>query len=314
MKKLFAILLTAIMLLVMPGCKKGEDVDIYASIYPVYLMASEIVQDKLVVKQVYPAGADIHEYDPGNGKEMVRMSKAKVIFYIGSGLEGFIEKSHNVFDKTGVELVELSRAVRLCKQTNNGYDYLTFDESTVARGVADLHIWLDPLRMVEMSKVVLETVIKIDPANEAFYTENANNLIKRFIELDDLFKETLSNEEINKIILVDHDAYLYWEERYGVKRIRIRRDNESCDTVLSDVPAIVKKAKENGIKYIITTKNENVCEIVKKYAKELGAEIIELNSVSTLYKSDIESKRDYFTIMNDNLTLLLKALPKVEKK
>ena len=86
--------------MVLVGCKSEEEnVDIYASIYPVYFITDEIVQDKLVVKQIYPTGADVHEYDPGNGKEMVSMSKAKLMFYIGSGLEGFIEKSKNVFDR-----------------------------------------------------------------------------------------------------------------------------------------------------------------------------------------------------------------------
>ena len=40
---------------ILPGCNEiEEEVDIYASIYPVYFLTDYIVKDKLVVKQVYP--------------------------------------------------------------------------------------------------------------------------------------------------------------------------------------------------------------------------------------------------------------------
>jgi zinc transport system substrate-binding protein len=94
-----------VLLLIIPGCNtEEENVDIYASIYPVYFITDYIVQDKLVVKQVYPNGADVHEYDPGNGKEIVQMRKAKLMFYIGAGLEGFIIKSSTVFESVILNL------------------------------------------------------------------------------------------------------------------------------------------------------------------------------------------------------------------
>ena len=150
-----------LMITILPGCSEvEEEVDIYASIYPVYYITDYIVQDKLVVKQVYPTGADVHEYDPGNGKEIVKMSKAKIMFYIGAGLEGFISKSQSIFDKHDIELVELSNHIRLCKQTSDGYAYLTDDELENSKSIADTHVWLDPLRMVTMSVVVLENINK----------------------------------------------------------------------------------------------------------------------------------------------------------
>lgn len=310
MKKLLLIfILFCLMFLV--GCKSEEEnVDIYASIYPVYFITDEIVQDKLVVKQIYPTGADVHEYDPGNGKEMVSMSKAKLMFYIGSGLEGFIEKSKNVFDKQDIKLIELSNSLKMCKQTADGFEYLTQEEMKSTSKVADTHVWLDPLRMAKMSEVVLEEVIKIDPENEQFYTDNANALIQKFIDLDNLFISKINSEPYDKVIMVDHDSYLYWEERYGIERIRTRVDNESCDTIISNVEEIINKAKERKIKHIVTTKNETACSFIKKYVDELEAEVVEFNHLSTLYKADADNDEDYFSIMEDNLYLLTKIMPK----
>lgn len=299
------------MLVIFPGCNtQEEEVDIYASIYPVYFITDYIVQDKLVVKQVYPTGADVHEYDPGNGKEIVKMSKAKVMFYIGAKLEGFIEKSQSIFEKQEIKLVELSNYIKLCKQTNDGYAYLTEEEEQVSKGLADTHVWLDPMRMSAMAKVVLEHVIEIDPENEEFYIENYYKLSEQLNILDGEYRKKLNDESLEKIILVDHDSYLYWEERYGIRRIRTRVDNESCDATPSNIEKNIALAKQYNIKYIVTTENETVCGIIDKYASTLGAEIVELNHLSTLYKDDVEKKKDYFTIMYDNLDKLLKILPK----
>lgn len=298
-----------VMMIIFPGCGEEEKIDIYASIYPVYYITDYIVEDKLVVKQVYPTGADVHEYDPGNGKEIVKMSKAKVMFYIGAGLEGFINKSKPIFDKHPIKLVELSANLQLCKQTNDGFEYLT-EEDSKKMSLADTHVWLDPLRMLSMAEVVLQNVIEIDPENQEFYQENFNSLKERLVKLDNEYTLKLKDEDFDKIIMVDHDSYLYWEERYGIKRIRTRIDNESCDATPSNIEKNIELARAHNIKFIVTTQNETVCGIIDKYASTLEAEVVEINHLSTLYKSDIENQRDYFKIMYDNLNILLRILPK----
>lgn len=299
------------MMIILPGCQEiEEEVDIYASIYPVYYIADYIVKDKMVVKQIYPSGADVHDYDPGNGKELLKMSKAKMMFYIGAGLEGFVSKSHSIFDKKPIKLVELSKYIKLCKQTNNGYEYLTTEERDTIINIADTHVWLDPSRMITMAEVILQNIIEIDSDNEEFYTNNFNLLKEELQKLDNEYMTKISDEQYEKIIFVDHDSYLYWEERYGIKRIRTRIDNESCDSTPSNINENIEKAKQYNIKYIVTTANESVCKIIKNYASTLNAEIVEINHLATLYKEDEEANKDYFTIMYENLDMLLKILPK----
>lgn len=300
-----------LMMIIIPGCgNSDEEVDIYASIYPVYFLTQEIVQNKLNVKQVYPTGADVHEYDPANGQEMVKMSKAKIMFYIGGGLESFIEKSHNVFDKSDIKLVELSDYIKLCKPTINGYEYLTMEELELSIHIADTHVWLDPLRMVTMAEIILENVIAVDPDNSQFYQDNADILIEKLRDLDSEFINQLSDPTLNKTILVDHDSYLYWQERYGIKTIRTRIDNESCDSSMSTINSVIEQARDNKIEYIVVTENEIMCNIVNKYKDTLKLRVVELNHLSTLYKDDIKKGDDYFSIMRRNLRTLIGILPK----
>ena len=54
------------------------------------------------------------------------------------------------------------------------------------------------------------------------FETNFNNLEQRLLKLDNEYKTKLSDDIYEKIIMVDHDSYLYLEERYGIKRIRTR--------------------------------------------------------------------------------------------
>ena len=311
MKKIIAVILLVMIMIIVPGCNiSNEKVDIYASIYPVYFLADYIADDHLVVKQVYPNGADVHEYDPGNGRDILKMRNAKLMFYIGAGLEAFIYKSQSIFENQPIELVELSDYVKLCKQTSDGFAYLTEEELKNNKTIADTHIWLDPLRMVSMAEIISEKIISIDPDNEEIYKENTEKLILELRALDSEYSTKLGDLSLRKIILVDHDSYLYWEERYGVQRIRTRSNSESCEASPSNINNIISYAQSCNIKHIVTTENETVCGIIDKYAEILGAEVIKINHISTLYKKEIKEGKDYFSIMRSNLDKLVSILPK----
>lgn len=322
----YYIFLLAFFLTIFAGCAPSEKVDIYASIYPVYYLACEITKGTdMTVKQVYPPGADVHEYDPGSSKAILKLSKAKILFYIGSSLEGFIEQAKDIIKKTDTNLrvVELSENIRLCKYEppeslnpddfdigKSYYSYANIKDNKSERGLADKHIWLDPLRMKEMARIICNQITEIDEKNKETYETNFNDLSKCLDDLDDKYKEEIKGkDDIHKIMIVDHDAYLYWEERYGIKRVRTRYDNESCDINPKDFKNIIAIGEKYNIKKIVVTRHEIECKLFKRYEKALDAEIVELNAISTLYKKEIKEGYDYISIMENNLKLLKEILP-----
>ena len=92
---------------------------------------------------------------------------------------------------------------------DHGHD----DHEGHAHGEFDPHIWLDPINakviLFEMSKHLIEN----DPKNEATYRDN---LSKAYKEIDKLTKEVTAelNESVASIVF--HDAYQYFEKRFGV--------------------------------------------------------------------------------------------------
>lgn len=303
------------------GCD-GDDVvpDIYTSIYPIEYIVKNIVEDELVVKSIYPRGKDVHDYEL-SPRDMVKISKSKLIFYIGSGLEGLIEQSLNSTLKDvqticlseGLDLVEIN-AEDVHNHGKDGHDH-EHEEGVFF----DPHIWLDLDKMQEMTSKVLSSILaNFDLTNEqaAKFSENARDLKSEFAKLDQEYFEVLNAEDIfSKTILVDHDAYIYWEVRYGIERIRIRNDNESTDTIPKDMIEKIALAKSKNIKYICLTANENEfpSAIAKQYKSqlELGDDaFLYLHHLGTITAKEEKDGKDYLSLMRDNLAVIEKVLPR----
>ena len=82
-------------------------------------------------------------------------------------------------------------------------------------GEFDMHIWLDPVNAAVMTEAITDALSEADPANAATYHDNEHDLIH---ELEDLIDEL--DAELapirDKPFIVLHDAYRYFEDRFGL--------------------------------------------------------------------------------------------------
>lgn len=79
----------------------------------------------------------------------------------------------------------------------------------------DPHAWLDPQNAILWTGIIAEAIARLDPANAAQYAQNADAMVR---ELSDLQAElTTSLDPLrNTTFLVRHDAYHYFEDRFGL--------------------------------------------------------------------------------------------------
>ena len=82
----------------------------------------------------------------------------------------------------------------------------------------DVHVWLDPENAKVLVNEIKHVLIELDPSNSATYQENAEALI---VKLDQLIADVsvkLASEK-DKGFVVFHDAYQYFEERFGMRAV-----------------------------------------------------------------------------------------------
>ncbi len=143
------------------------------------------------------------------------------MFIIGEGLELKLTEMSGSEAVNGRDFVEMSSAPGLVKLPIRAGGTFEKDEDAgenFASGTAsfDPHLWLDPENAKAMAAVIADTLEKADPGNAKRYAENETALAK---ELDGLTAE-LSAELApvkEKPFVVFHDAYQYFEKRFGLQ-------------------------------------------------------------------------------------------------
>ena len=83
-----------------------------------------------------------------------------------------------------------------------------------AHGEHDPHIWLDPMNAKVIIKEITNQLVKLDSANSAKYKANSREAIS---DIDALTKSIKKDLNKNSRVVVFHDAYQYFENRFGIK-------------------------------------------------------------------------------------------------
>ena len=300
--------------LFLAGCggtesKKGnEDSDnqltIYTTVYPLQYFTEVIGGNAVHVETVYPPGSNEHTFDPSQ-KDMMKLAESDLFIYVGLGLEGFVEKAKSTLKDEKVTLLEAGGNIHIeGNATTHTEKHAAEDDHK--HGDIDPHVWLDPIYSKELAASIKEALIKQMPENEETFNQNYDTLVQKLDTLNNDFSEVISQAERPEII-VSHAAFGYWESRYGLKQISISGISTSNEPSQKELESIVLTAKEHNTKYIFFEQNvsSKLTEIVQG---EIGAQPLYLHNLSVLTAKDIENNKDYFSIMDENLQALKKAL------
>ncbi|WAW14879.1 metal ABC transporter substrate-binding protein [Peptostreptococcus equinus] len=306
--------------------KSGEKIKVYTSFYPMYDFAKKIGGDKIEVKNLVPAGTEPHDWEP-SPQDLAKIGESDVFIYSGAGMEAWADKvSDNVKNNKLVQ-VEASKGISLLKsEEDHDHDHddakdkddhekgdkdhndheKDEDKHEHDYGEYDPHVWLNPQNAKIEMKNIKDAFIKADPKNKAYYEENFKMNSEKMDKLDNKFKTELSKTQ-KKDIIVSHEAFGYLANAYGLKQIGIEGLSPDSEPDASRMAEITKFAKENNVKYIFFEELVSP-KVSKTIAKEVGAQTEVLNPLEGLTKDQLDKGEDYFSIMENNLNVLLKAL------
>jgi len=217
----------------------NADVKVVTSIKPIHSLASYLMDgvgkpDLIVDGYASPHGFALK---PSHAK---MLQNADLIFWVGEDLENFLNKPLKSIAKKAekIELMEIKGLKKLEFRERNIFedhddhkehghkkdkhdDHKEHghkkdkhdDHHEHAHGEHDPHIWLDPMNAKIILSEMADHLIENDQENASKYKAN---LKKAHKDLDKLTKEVKS--ELNKDFksIVFHDAYQYFEKRFGV--------------------------------------------------------------------------------------------------
>jgi len=297
--KAYLLSCSVILSLILVGCSSTESNEqadtellIYTSIYPIQYVTEEIAGNIATVESVYPPGVDAHTYEPAT-KDITAIAGSDAFIYLGAGMEGFAESTAEALHSKDVSLIELGENKEL------------FQTDTSTEADHDPHIWLDPLRMIEMAELIKDDLIEITPDHEDEFTKNFKELETNLLALHEEFSEGLE-DKTNKKIIVSHAAYGYWEDLYGIEQIPISGLASGSEPSQKELTKIVNLAEENQIKYVIFEQNssDRVSTIIQEH---IEADSLYIHNLEVLTEDNLDNQADYLSIMKENLDVLKQA-------
>ena len=185
---------------------------VLATILPVHSLAAMVMRGAGAPELLLKGGAEPHGYAlrPSDAR-LIR--RAEVIFWIGPELEIFLTGALASLGRKA-HVVSLSAAkgvVRLQRRGNRA--------GRRGRSLrVDPHIWLDPTNAAAMIGAMARTLSAFDPANAPIYAANRKRARMHLAALDRELRSSLAPVR-GVPYVVFHDAYGYFERRYGLQHI-----------------------------------------------------------------------------------------------
>lgn len=199
----------------LPAMAADSGLRVVASIKPVHSLVSAVMAGVGTPSLLVEGAGSPHTYAM-RPSQAAGLAKADVVFWIGPDLEHFLEKPIGTLG-AGARAVELEVAdgvTRLAPREGGTFEPEEEGDEGGEETI-DPHMWLDPLNAKAFVKRIAETLAVADPQHAQAYADNAKAEQAR---LDALIVEiTKTLEPVKgKGFIVFHDAYHYFENRFGV--------------------------------------------------------------------------------------------------
>jgi zinc transport system substrate-binding protein len=215
----FAALLFTLALM---GLAAAQPPKVVVSIKPIHSLVAGVMAGIGEPALIVTGGTSPHLYSlrPSDAK---RLEAAGIIFWIGPIFEGFLVKPLVALGGKA-EIVELDRApeVTLLPARASGPWEKDEDEQRAGRrGSAlerDGHLWLDPENAKAIVRIAVARLSALDPGDAVRYAANGAAQERRLDALDAVLRHHLAGVR-GVPFVVFHDAYQYFERRYGLYAI-----------------------------------------------------------------------------------------------
>lgn len=191
------------------------DINVVASIKPVHGLVAAVMGDIGSPALIVDGAASPHTFSL-KPSHATALQNAQVIFWVGHELESFLEKPLESLGNNAkiVSLIDDPALQTLMVREEHGEDEHAEEGEHQHEG-KDAHIWLDPENAKAMLKNIAATLSAADPSNAATYQSNSAAEILQIAETQTAIAAQLSTLN-NKRYVVFHDAYQYFEKRFGL--------------------------------------------------------------------------------------------------
>jgi len=220
---------------------------VVASFYPIFEFIKKVGGDRVEVSTLIPVGVEPHDFEP-TIQQIQNAQRANMLVYNGAGFEGsWIKKINAKFVVDSSQGLDLTKNNRGKVSNSNDGRVDEHDTNEVAAEPFNPHVWLDPILAKKQVENIRDGLIKIDPNNAAYYSENARKFVAELDSLDASIRSELSDCEKREFISF-HNAFNYLAHRYNLTQHSVHETISPAGEILPQrIQETIEIARNIGI-------------------------------------------------------------------
>lgn len=245
-------------------------------------MAANVGGDAVEVTALVPAAADPHSWEPSI-REMRALAAADVFIYNGLGLEAWVDRTLAAAAPRDLSVVVLSEGLQPL-----GDSHFHVEDATGTRGTAngqgaigrragagaevrgDPHMWLDLRNGIAYVRRMEKAFIAAAPERAAEIEERAAAYVKELENLDAWFEEQVQAiPPQRRVLMTDHDAYVYMAERYGLERFGFVTANPDREPSAREMARLTAQLRARAVPALFAEPHVGTA-FIDELARELG--------------------------------------------
>ena len=272
--------------LLLAGCgNEAQDgrILVYTSCYPVYDLVKRVAGENVNLQCLVTQG-EPHEYRLA-AKDIAKMADAKAIFLNGYGMESWFDFINTDFPSKEAEAIKANS-----RFLSDGIATLEVD------GITDPHLWLDPVKAIQMMENAAKTLTQIDQEHASQYAENLQKASLAFGALDLKAKAALEHLS-NRYLVTSHAAFGYFANRYNLTQVALNGISPEDSPSPKEVEEVIATIRAYDVKTIYG--EEMVSDSILSSIKEAtGADMKELYTIESRPE---EGELDYIAMFESNI-------------
>ncbi len=241
---------------------QGAAINIVTTTTMITDTVEQIGGDRVSVEGLMGPGVDPHLYKPA-ASDVLKLSRAKLVFYNGLLLEGKMSDLLDRLNKQGKAVYAVTESI----------DQSKLVKPEDIQGHWDPHVWGDPGLWVECVKTITKILIQQDPAGKQTYQTNRDAYIKKLNDLMSWGLEQIKGIDADKRVLVtSHDAFNYFGNAFGLQVVGVQGISTVAEAPLADIIHIVDFIKSRKVPAVFVESSVSPATI-KRISEDSGAKI-----------------------------------------
>lgn len=197
-------------------------------------MVREVGGSRVEAISLTKPGTEIHGYEPTPG-DLVRASKAQIIFDNGLNLEVWAEKLYNsIPDVPHVTLTD-------------GIDVISIAEGAY-QDRPNPHAWMSPKQALIYVENIKNALNELSPADANYFGEQADAYAAKITELDTRLAQTLATlPESNRYLVTCEGAFTYLTNDYNLTEVYLWAINDESQGSPRQIASVIETVKKKNI-------------------------------------------------------------------